>query len=382
MKAGVAGANARRSVPSRLDGSPRQDGFRAPGDFEPHAGCWMLWPERLDNWRDGARPAQNAYAAVASAIAQFEPVAMGASPAHVADARRILPAPIHVVELPHDDAWMRDCGPTFVVSDAGEIRGVDWDFNAWGGYKGGLYSPWDQDDLVARRVLEHEGLGRYKAPIVLEGGSIQVDGEGTCLTTEECLLNPNRNPRLDKADIEAHLHEYLNVDMVVWLKRGICQDETSGHVDNLCCFARPGVLALAWTDDVTDPQHEISAEALDQLQAARDARGRRFEIHKIQQPAPMQFSQEESDGIEPSGHSLPRRPGQRLAGSYVNFCIANAGIVAPAFGDPADEAALATLRELFPDHKVLGVPAREILLGGGGLHCITLSRPRTPAASD
>lgn len=378
----VAGTSGRRSVPSRLDGSPRRDGFRASADFEPHAGCWMLWPERRDNWRDGARPAQEAYAAVASAIARFEPVTMGVSPAHVVNARRILPAPIRVVELAHDDAWMRDCGPTFVVNDAGEIRGVDWDFNAWGGENGGLYSPWDQDDLVARRVLEHEGLDRYKAPIVLEGGSIQVDGEGTCLTTEECLLNPNRNPRLTKAAIEGYLHEYLNVDMVLWLKRGIYQDETSGHVDNLCSFARPGVVALAWTDDATDPQHEISAEAFDQLQTARDARGRAFEIHRIQQPAPMHLSQVESDGIDPSGQSLPRRPGQRLAGSYVNFCIANTGIVAPMFSDLADAAALAKLRELFPNHTILGVPTREILLGGGGLHCITVSMPQTSTAID
>lgn len=305
---------------------------------------------------------------------------MGVSPAHIAEARRILANSIRVVELAHDDAWMRDCGPTFVVNEAGGIRGVDWDFNAWGGYEGGLYSPWDQDDLVARRVLELEGLDRYKAPMVLEGGSIQVDGEGTCLTTEECLLNPNRNPRLNKADIEGYLQEYLNVDMVVWLKSGLYQDETGGHVDNLCCFARPGVLALAWTDDVTDPQHEISAEAFDQLQTSRDARGRAFEIRKLYQPAPMQLRQEESDGIEPSGKSLPRLPGQRLAGSYVNFCVANGGIVAPTFGDPADAAALAALRELFPGRTVAGMPAREVLLGGGGLHCVTLPVPRTSAA--
>jgi agmatine deiminase len=340
----------------------------------------MLWPERHDNWRDGARPAQAAFAAVASAIARFEPVIMGVSPASVAGARRILTKSIRVVELAHDDAWMRDCGPTFLVDGGGEIRGVDWDFNAWGGEHGGLYSPWDQDDLVARKVLELEGLDRYKAPLVLEGGSVQVDGDGTCLTTEECLLNPNRNPRLSKADIEGYLHAYLNVDMVIWLKRGIHQDETGGHVDNLCCFARPGVLALTWTDDVTDPQHEISAEAFDQLRTSRDARGRAFEIHKIQQPAPMHLRQEESEGIEPSGKSLPRRTGQRLAGSYVNFCLANAGVVAPTFGDPADAAALATLRELFPAHSVLGVPAREILLGGGGLHCITLPMPRASVA--
>jgi agmatine deiminase len=208
-----------------IESTPHRDGFRMPGEFEPHEGCWMLWPERPDNWRLGAKPAQKAFAAVASAIARFERVTMGVSAAQFQNARNLLPGHIRVVELSYNDSWMRDCGPTFVTN--GKIaRVVDWDFNAWGGLDGGLYFPWDQDDLVARKVAEIEWVDRYKAPLVLEGGSIHVDGQGTLLTTEECLLNPNRNPHLSKSEIENLLMEYLNVEKILWLGKGV-YNETS-----------------------------------------------------------------------------------------------------------------------------------------------------------
>ena len=355
-----------------IHSTPRKDGFRMPGEFEPHAGCWMLWPERPDNWRLGAKPAQRAFAAVAAAIAQFEPVTMGVSRDQFLNARRMLPSRVRVVEMSYNDAWMRDCGPTFVVNDEGEVRGVDWDFNAWGG----LYFPWDQDALVARKVLEIERVDRCKADMVLEGGSIHVDGEGTLLVTEECLLNPNRNPQLTKEEIEENLREYLNVETIVWLGRGVYLDETSGHVDNLCCFVRPGVVALTWTNDKSDPQYEISLGAYERLRAATDAKGRKFEIHKIHQPVPMAITKEESEGVDAVEGTLPRREGDRLAGSYINFYIANGGVVVPTFGDPHDQAALEALQKLFSDRKVVGVPAREILLGGGNIHCITQQQPR------
>ncbi|HAD06298.1 MAG TPA: agmatine deiminase, partial [Anaerolineaceae bacterium] len=218
-----------------IESTPRQDGFRMPAEFEPHTGCWMLWPERPDNWRLGAKPAQKAFTAVATAIARFERVTMGVSAGQFQNARQMLPGHVRVVELSYNDSWMRDCGPTFVTN--GEvIRAVDWDFNAWGGLDGGLYFPWDLDDLVARKVAEIEWVDRYKAPLVLEGGSIHVDGQGTLLTTEECLLNPNRNPQLSKSEIENLLMEYLNVEKILWLGKGVYNDETSGHVDNLACF--------------------------------------------------------------------------------------------------------------------------------------------------
>jgi agmatine deiminase len=358
-----------------INSTPRKDGFRMPGEFEPHAGCWMLWPERPDNWRLGAKPAQRAFVDVATAIAQFEPVTMGVSCDQFRNARNLLPDNVRVVEMSYNDSWMRDCGPTFVVDDEGTVRLVDWDFNAWGGLERGAYFPWDQDELVPRKVAEIERIDRYKAPIVLEGGSIHVDGEGTLLVTEECLLNPNRNPNVSREEIEQALQEYLNVEKIIWLGRGVYGDETSGHVDNLCCFARPGVVALTWTDDVSDPQHEISLDAYERLALATDARGRRLQVLKIPQPNPICITEEESKGVDAVEGTLPRRPGDRMAGSYINFYIANGGVVAPTFDDPHDGAALEALQRLFPRRKVVGVRAREILLGGGNIHCITQQQP-------
>ena len=358
-----------------IDSTPRRDGFRMPAEFERHSGTWMLWPERPDNWRMGAKPAQKVFAAVTTAISQFEPVTMGVSSAQYANCRSMLPGNIRVVEMANNDSWMRDCGPTF-VSNGKIIRAVDWEFNAWGGLKGGLYYPWDLDEQVARKVAEIERVDRYKAPLVLEGGSIHVDGEGTLLTTRECLLNQNRNPDLTQSQIEDLLADYLNVDEVIWLNRGIFNDETNGHVDNICCFIRPGVVALGWTEDISDPQYEISRENYEILQSVTDSRGRKLEIHKIHLPDPILIKPEESEGVDTVEGTLPRQPGDRLAASYINFYFCNGGAVVPLFGDPHDELALRQLHQLLPERKVVGVFAREILLGGGNIHCITQHVPR------
>ena len=233
-----------------LQSTPAADGFRMPGEFESHAGCWMLWPERPDNWREAARPAQTAFAAGGGGD---RPVRAGhrGGLAHSTTPPRcaLLPADVRVVEMSHDDCWMRDVGPTFVVNRRGTVRGVDWHFNAWGGLHGGLYFPWDQDELVARKVLEIEGLARYRAPIVNEGGAIHVDGEGTALVTEECLLNPNRNPSLTRASDRGHSCATTSAStQVIWLGTGVFNDETDGHIDNLACFVRPGEVCLTWTD--------------------------------------------------------------------------------------------------------------------------------------
>ena len=179
-----------------LTTTPTQDGFRMPAEWSNHAGTWMIWPERPDNWRNGAKPAQIAFAQVATAIAAYEPVTMCVSPAQYLNARHALPVGVRLVEMTSNDSWIRDCGPSFVTNPNHEVRGVDWRFNAWGGLQDGLYSPWDQDDLVGEKVLEMERALRYAPPIVLEGGSIEVDGEGTLMVTMQCLLNKNRNPDL------------------------------------------------------------------------------------------------------------------------------------------------------------------------------------------
>jgi agmatine deiminase len=358
-----------------LDSTPSADGFRMPGEFEPHSGCWMAWPERPDNWRCGAKPGQLAFAAVAEAIAISEPVTMGVSDAQFEHCRSLLSPAIRVVELATDDAWMRDSGPTFVVGGDGGRRGVDWIFNAWGGLEGGLYFPLDRDDRVARKVLEVEGADRYRAPIVLEGGSIHVDGEGTVLTTEECLLNPNRNPRLSREQIEQVLRDYLGAEKVIWLGRGVLDDETDGHVDNLACFARPGTVLLTWTDDEEDPQHRISRDARERLEAATDAAGRSLEVVLLPSPGPLEISAEEAEGVDAAEGTIPRRAGDRLAASYVNFYLGNSRIVYPLLDPRHDEEAAAILRRVFPEREVVGVAAREILLGGGNIHCITQQVP-------
>lgn len=356
--------------------TPRQDGFSMPAEFSPHTRTWMLWPERTDNWRLGAKPAQKAFAAVAQAIAQFEPLTMGVNHRQFQNARAMLPPHIRVVEISNNDSWMRDCGPTFVVNGKGAIRLVDWKFNAWGGLHSGLYFPWDLDDMVPQKVAEIEAIDRYAAPFVLEGGSIHVDGEGTLLTTEECLLNENRNPHLSQSDIEELLRQYLSVEKIIWLGNGVFNDETNGHVDNLACFLRPGLIALTWTDDHNDPQYPISQDALDRLRHAVDAKGRSFEIVKIHQPAPIHITAEEAEGVDLVEGTLPRQAGDRMAASYVNFYFCNGGAVVPTFDDPRDQQALDTLQKYLPDRRVVGVPAREILLGGGNIHCITQQQPR------
>nr|MDA8134587.1 agmatine deiminase [Desulfobacteraceae bacterium] len=266
-----------------FNATPRDHGFYMPGEFEPHARCWMLWPERQDKWRNQAGPAKAAFSAVARAIARFEPVVMGVSRQELKTAKKFLSpvSNITLVEMEADDAWMRDVGPTFIRNRQGEVRAVDWGFNAWGGLKGGLYHPWDRDERIARTVMEFSRTDGYKAPLILEGGSIHVDGEGTLLTTEQCLLHPNRNPSLSRAQIESVLKDYLCVDTVIWLGQGVVMDETDGHVDNLCCFARPGEVLLHWTDDPADPQYEISLDALERLSRARDAKGRPLTVHKL-----------------------------------------------------------------------------------------------------
>lgn len=350
--------------------TPRVDGFHMPGEFEPHSGIWMLWPERPDNWRAGAAPAQRAFAQVAAALARFEPVSMGVSQAQYLNARALLPAAVRVVELSSNDSWMRDCGPTFVSSEK-SIRAVDWGFNAWGG----LYTDYSEDELVAMKVAEIERVDRYKAPLIIEGGSIHTDGQGTLLTTRECLLNLNRNPQLTQAEIEGYLRDYLGVEKIIWLARGMYLDETNGHVDNICTFLRPGEVALAWTEDRSDPQYEISRENEEILLAAADARGRSLKVHRIPLPSPVYIAREESEGVLPVDGTLPRKEGDRLAASYVNFAFCNGGAVVPTFNDPMDDVTLDLLRRLLPERQVVGVPSREILLGGGNVHCITQQVP-------
>src|SRR6202051_2133473 len=337
---GNASMRGRRPALRTLSSTPAKDGFRMPAEFERHSGCWMLWPERPDNWRAGAKPAQAAFAAIAAAIAGAEPVTVGVSAAQFQNARARLPREVRVVEISSNDAWIRDCGPTFVIDAKGRRRGVDWTFNGWG------------------------GVDRYRTSFVLEGGAIHVDGQGTCLTTEECLLNPNRNPDCTRAEVEEQLRRYLGIRHVIGLGKGLYLDETGGHIDELACFVSPGHVALTWTTDRDDPQYEISHDAYDRLRTAPGARGRDLTVHKIHQPGPLYMTAEEAAGIDQRAGSHPRKAGDRLPASYINFYIANKCVVMPLFDKRPDAAAQAALKRLFPTRQVLGVATREVLLGG------------------
>jgi agmatine deiminase len=358
-----------------LASTPREDGFRMPAEWEPHAGCYLVWPERPDNWRLGAKPAQRAFARVAEAIAEAEPVTVLVSAAQYVNARERLPLHVRVVEMSTNDSWVRDTGPSFVVNGSGELRAVSWRFNAWGGLRGGLYFPWDADDMVGPKVSDLERVQRYLPDLVLEGGSIDVDGEGTVLTTEECLLNANRNPDLSREEIEEVLRTHLGASSIIWLPRGVHLDETDGHIDNFARFAAPGVVTLTWTDDRDDPQWEISNEALEILERAVDAEGRPLQVVKLHQPGPITITAEEAAGVDAVPGVQRRTEGERLAGSYVNSYIGNGIVVLPVFDDPHDAAAIATYEQLFPDRRIIPVPGREILLGGGNVHCITQQVP-------
>jgi agmatine deiminase len=361
-------------MPETLKSTPLRDGFWMPGEFERHDGCWMLWPERADNWRRRAGPAQQAFASVAAAISRFEPVTVGASAKEFARARRALPTKsVRVVEIASDDAWMRDTGPSFVVNAAGVLRGVHWQFNAWGG----VYRDFLCDQQVAQKVLEIERCERYQAPFVNEGGAIHVDGQGTVLVTEQCLLNRNRNPSLTRLRIEKLLQRYLGASCVIWLGEGVVNDETSGHIDNLACFARPGEVCLTWCEDPRDPQYAVSKDAWERLMSARDARGRRLRVHKLVSPGPLYMTRREAGGIVSDSGIRALRAGTRLAASYTNFYLANNAVIVPLLDARTDARVRRQLRRIFPRRQVVGVQAREILLGGGDLHCITQQQPST-----
>jgi agmatine deiminase len=215
------------------------------------------------------------------------------------------------------DVQMRDIGPAFVKNGRGEIRGVHWVFNGWGGLTG----RWDRDEQVGEKILRMEMMDRYKPAFILEGGSIHVDGEGTAITTEECLLHGERNKNMNKQQIEKYLMDFLGVEKVIWLPFGVVHDETRGHVDNMACFVRPAEIALCWTDDPSHPQYERSNAALKLLESETDAKGRPFRVHRVNLPPQLYITEEEAQGVETTHSNMIRKVGQPLAGSYINFYI-------------------------------------------------------------
>jgi agmatine deiminase len=334
-------------------GTPYHEGFRMPGEFGPHAGCLMAWPRKEAVFPGRLDQARQAYVQVARSIHGFEPVVMIAHPEDAADAAMMLGPGIEVWPIPIDDSWARDTGPTFVLDSSGRVGGIQWRFNGWGG----VWPDFDLDARLAQNLLDRLDLPSWAAPVVLEGGAIHVDGQGTLMAVLPCLLDPRRNPGFSREEMERTLTDYLGVTRFIWLDHGLDNDETGGHVDNVACFIRPGVVAVQTAQDPADPNRRTSLENLARLRSARDAAGRPLEVIEIEQPA----LREGKDG--------------RLALSYINFYPANGGVVMPSFGDPMDQAARETLARLFPDRRLVQIPALDILHGGGGIHCITQQRP-------
>lgn len=360
--------------------TPKQDGFSMPAEFEPHHGTVMIFPERPGSWGKDPSAAQQAFSQIAARLSQCEQVYMLAGDQTAAIAAEMLPEAVKLLHIPTDDSWARDVAPTFVRNAAGDIRGISWQFNAWGGDFDGLYPDYAQDDAAAEAICTALNVPCYNArPFVLEGGAIHCDGEGTVLVTEVCLLSGGRNPQLTKEQITAKLLEYLGAEKVIWIPFGIYNDETNEHIDNICAFTAPGEVVLAWCDDPDDPQYAMSRADYDILSSETDAHGRKLKITKLPVPhKPVCVTEAEcNDYIFAEGEDT-REPGERLAASYVNFYFGNDCVLVPQFGGAYaedDAKACEILHGCCPGREIVPIPARVILLGGGNIHCITQQIP-------
>jgi len=320
-----------------------------PAEWAPHERTIMCWPARESLWQERFAQIQADHAEIANAIAAFEPVLMAADPRHAAEARRLCGDGVEVVELPLDDSWARDSGPIFVVGDGGERTGVHFGFNGWGE----KFAPYGDDARFGARVLGALGEEKRDAThLVLEGGSIAVDGEGTLITTEQCLLEEHRNPGLAREEIEAELRAQLGAERVVWLGLGLVEDyHTDGHVDNVCAFVSPGRVVLQTVADEANPNHAPGQDNLRRLRAAG--------LDVVELPWLPYVEDEEPPVVVP----------------YTNFYLCNGGLIVPTRGEGTDAEALALLASLYPGREAVAVPGETLALGGGGVHCITQQVP-------
>lgn len=328
-----------------------------PAEWAPHERCWMAWPCRPDIFGAAFAGAKRTYAEVARAIARSEPVSMLARPDLIADASLASGRGVSVVPMDYDDAWTRDTAPTFVTAADGRLAAVDWRFNGYGGR-----SPaFREDAALARRIAERLQVERFDPTLVLEGGALHVDGEGTALVCAESLLDPARNPDLGRAAIDQILGDFLGIEKVIWLEHGFEGDETGGHVDNVACFSAPGkVLALS-SDDPDDPNHAGLLANVETLKRVRDAAARTLEVIEVMQP-----------------RARHREDGRRLTTSYINFYLSTGAVVLPMFGDDQDDDAYRKIAAAFPDREAVQIDVLDLVHGGGGIHCITQQQPAVP----
>lgn len=334
---------------------PSELGFNMPAEWTRHQRTFMEWPIVEAIWPEPFEEILPSYAEIVKKISEFEPVTLIVKPEVSKQAVGFCGPEVEILELEHNDSWIRDNGPTFLTNEKGQIAAVNWIFNAWGG----KYQC-EQDNMIAPKVLKHLGVRRFDAPFIMEGGSIHVDGEGTLLTTEECLLNRNRNAHLNKKDIEELLKNYVGIQKVIWLKQGLFGDDTDGHIDNVACFAAPGVIIIQTCSDKNDPDYVLSREDLKMLKNATDAKGRSFKIIEIEKPKKTFYE----DTL--------------LTLSYLNFYFVNGGIILPIFGGEnteKDKNAEEILKNVFPDRKIVTVNGLIVARGGGNVHCLTQQMP-------
>lgn len=325
-----------------------------PAEWAPHRRTWLAWPCRTGLWGRHLEDAKLAYAGVAQAIAEFEPVTVVARPDLTADASLYCGKGIAVLPMPQDDSWIRDTGPSFLVHDDGRLGGVAWTFNGWGQ----TYPDHAEDAAMGRRLLEHLKAELFTTSLVLEGGGIHVDGEGTAMLCEASVLEPLRNPDRSRATVEAELAELIAVDRVIWLEGGLNDDETKGHIDNLACFTAPGKVLTLDPATASETDRPALERNLAILESATDAKGRKLEIKLVPLPKPKQ-----------------RDDGRLLTLTYINFYPCNGGVIVPMFEDNADDTAQKIIGQAFPGRRVIALDATALLHGGGGIHCITLQQP-------
>jgi agmatine deiminase len=346
-----------------MTATPAELGYRMPAEWEPHRGTWLSWPHKEASWPGKFDPVPAIFAGMVRHLADHEEVHINvAGPAMEQDVRRLLAdsgadcGNVYFHYIPTNDAWCRDHGPIFIHRQddgRGSQAIVDWDFNAWGG----KYPPYDLDDVVPTRVADELGLPAFHPCIVMEGGAIDVNGRGTLLTTESCLLNPNRNPQLERADIEQYLRSYLGVSHILWLGDGIAGDDTDGHVDDLTRFVDPITVVTVVEDDPTDENYEPLQANLERLRGMTDQDGRPLRIVALPMPRPLWHGE------------------QRLPASYANFYIANGIVLLPTYDPGPDEEAVAVLQDLFPDREVIGIDCTDLVWGLGAFHCVTQQWP-------
>jgi agmatine deiminase len=334
---------------------PAELGYRMPAEWERHARCWMAWPTRTELWGEYLEGARADHARVAQAIARFEPVTLVANADEAEDAASRCDPSIKVLSMPIDDSWLRDSAPTFLVGPGGARAAAAFTFNAWGA----KFAVYDKDAAVGERIADAADVPAHRSSLVVEGGGFLSDGEGTLITAETCVLNPNRNPGWTKAQAEAELRAMLGMEKVIWLPGDVTDTGTDGHVDGYVAFIKPGAVLCETVADPSDPRYGIMAENRRALSLARDAKGRGFELVPIAE-APRSVAMGRADGY---------------CRSYVNLYIANGAVVAPAYGIAEDAEVLGTLRKAYPGRDIVMVPLDDLFRGGGGIHCITQQEP-------